>query len=174
MPELIRDVRDLIRDVPDFPKPGIVFKDIMPVLGHPTVFPRVIDWMVNHTNEHQVDAVLGMESRGFIFAAPVAARINKGFIPARKPGKLPWKVESVAYDLEYGSAELQVHQDAFKPGARVMIADDLLATGGTARAAVELVRKLGGVVAGCMFLVELDFLDGRAGIDAPIRSLIHY
>lgn len=174
MSDLIHDVRGVIRDVPDFPKPGILFKDIMPVLGHATLFPRIIDWMVEEANGHTVDAVLGMESRGFIFAAPVAIRVGAGFVPARKPGKLPWKTVSVSYDLEYGSNELHIHQDAFPKGAKVLIADDLLATGGTAKAAVELVRKLGGEVVGCLFVVELDFLNGRDCVDAPCTSLVHY
>jgi adenine phosphoribosyltransferase len=170
MGELLEDVNALIRDVPDFPKPGILFKDIMPVLADPAVFGRVIDWMAE--GETRVDKVVGMESRGFIFACALVVPLDAGFVPARKAGKLPGEVTGETYDLEYGTATLEMHSDAFKSGERVLIVDDLLATGGTAAATVELVRRLGGEVVGCTFMVELTFLNGRQALDVPVRSLV--
>jgi len=173
MSDLAQVVSATLRDVPDFPKPGILFKDITPVLRQPELFGRVIRWMAEQYPADQVDAVVGMESRGFIFAAPLVRELNAGFVPARKAGKLPADCVSMTYDLEYGTATLEIHADAIQPGQGVVIVDDLLATGGTAKATVELVRKLGGVVLGCCFLVELDFLNGRDVLDVPVVSLVH-
>jgi adenine phosphoribosyltransferase len=168
------EIKKLIRDIPDFPKPGIMFRDITPLIGNARGFAAVVDQMAE-PYLGSVDVVLGIESRGFIVGAPVAYRLGVGLTIARKPGKLPFHFYDQTYDLEYGSASLQIHQDGVVNGARVLIADDLLATGGTAQAAVALVRKLGGNVVGCAFIVELDGLKGRERL-TPINcfSLIHY
>ena len=168
------EIKKLIRDIPDFPKPGIMFRDITPLIGNARGFAAVVDQMAE-PYLGAVDVVLGIESRGFIVGAPVAYRLGVGLTIARKPGKLPFHFYDQTYDLEYGSASLQIHQDGVVNGARVLIADDLLATGGTAQAAMALVRKLGGNVIGCAFIVELDGLNGRERL-APINcfSLIHY
>ncbi|MDA8392704.1 MAG: adenine phosphoribosyltransferase [Actinomycetota bacterium] len=155
----------LVRDVPDFPSPGIMFRDITPVLADADAFATVTSAIADRFVEKQVDLVVGVEARGFILAAPVALRLGAGFIPARKPGKLPWTVKSRAYDLEYGTAALEMHGDAIQPGDSVLIVDDVLATGGTAAAAVALVEDLGGSVAGLGFLLELGFLGGRRQLD---------
>jgi adenine phosphoribosyltransferase len=168
------EIRKLIRDVPDFPKPGIMFRDITPLIGNARGFAAVVDQMAE-PYLGAVDVVLGIESRGFIVGAPLAYRLGVGLSIARKPGKLPFHTIDQAYDLEYGSASLQIHQDAVPNQARVLIADDLLATGGTAEAAIRLVRKLGGNVIGCAFIVELDALKGRERLGAiNCFSLIHY
>jgi adenine phosphoribosyltransferase len=174
MPELADDVRAQIRDVPDFPKPGILFKDITPVLADSQLFPRVLRWMSAQFQDEGVDRIVGIESRGFILGAAMVEELNAGFVPARKAGKLPYETVSVEYALEYGSARLQMHIDAIQAGQRVLVVDDLLATGGTAAATVQLVRQLGGQVIGCVFLVELGFLDGRAQLDVPVRALVNY
>jgi adenine phosphoribosyltransferase len=174
MDKLVTRVRETIRDVPDFPKPGILFKDITPVLADPRLFTDVVNWMAGTLAGERVDKIVGMESRGFIFGAAVAPRVQAGFVPARKPGKLPCPVERVSYDLEYGSNTLEMHRDAIRPGDRVAIVDDLLATGGTAAATVELVRRLGGEVVMTVYMVELGFLSGRRLVDAPVASLIVY
>ncbi len=169
------EFKTLIREVPDFPKPGILFYDITTLLKDREGFCRLIDYMTLHTRPAHADVVLGIEARGFIFGPALAYNINAGFVPIRKPNKLPGATESVTYDLEYGSDTLEIHTGAVEKGARVIIADDLLATGGTAMAAAQLVEKVGGVVAGFAFVVELDFLKGReklAGYD--VFSLIHY
>jgi len=169
------EFKKLIREVPDFPKPGILFYDITTLLRDREGFCRLIDFMTLQTRPIHADLVLGIEARGFIFAPALAYNINAGFVPIRKPGKLPGPTESVTYDLEYGTDTIEIHKDAVKPGSRVIIADDLLATGGTARAAARLVEKEGGVVAGFTFVVELDFLKGREQLDGyPVYSLIHY
>ena len=173
-PALTADVVAAIRDIPDFPKPGILFKDITPILADPKLFDRVIDWMADVVRHYGAVRIVGMESRGFIFGAPLAPRVNAGFVPARKPGKLPYEVVSVSYDLEYGSATLEMHSDAIQPGERVVIVDDLLATGGTAAATLELVRKLGGVPVACVFVVDLTFLDGAKRLDVPSHALVKY
>ena len=165
-------VREHIRTVPDFPKPGIMFKDITPLLADSVAFGRACDWMASVYPD--VDVVVGLESRGFIFGVPVAQRLGVPFIPARKKGKLPCEVFSESYSLEYGQATLEMHRDAMAVGAKVLICDDLLATGGTADAAVRLANQAGGVVIGCVFLIELDFLNGRECLEAPVSSLIHY
>jgi adenine phosphoribosyltransferase len=174
MDKLVTRVRETIRDVPDFPKQGILFKDITPVLADPRLFTDVVNWMAGTLAGERVDKIVGMESRGFIFGAAVAPRVQAGFVPARKPGKLPCPVERVSYDLEYGSNTLEMHRDAIRPGDRVAIVDDLLATGGTAAATVELVRRLGGEVVMTVYMVELGFLSGRRLVDAPVASLIVY
>jgi adenine phosphoribosyltransferase len=168
------EIKKLIRDVPDFPKPGIVFRDFTPLIGDPRGLAAVVDQLAEPYLGN-VDAVLGIESRGFIVGAPVAYRLGVGLTIARKPGKLPFHIVDQAYDLEYGSASLQMHQDALTGKGRVLLVDDLLATGGTAAAALQLVRKIGGNVIGCAFVVELDALKGRERL-APVNcfSLIHY
>ena len=168
-------LKDHIRDIPDFPRPGVAFKDITPLLGDVDAFRFVVDALTDHFSGQRVDKVLGMEARGFIVAAPVAYRLGAGFVPVRKAGKLPWQVEKQEYVLEYGTDLLEVHSDAVAPGERVVIVDDVLATGGTAAATVRLVERLGGEVAGLGFVIELAFLGGRRkieGLDA--LSLLAY
>ena len=169
------EFKKLIREVPDFPKPGILFYDITTLLKDKSGFKRIIDAMSEKVSSHKPDLILGIEARGFIFAPALAYNLGAGFVPVRKPKKLPAETERVTYDLEYGTDTLEIHKDAVKPGSRVVIADDLLATGGTAAAAVRLVEKLGGKVAGVTFVIELEFLKGRdrlAGYD--VVSLIQY
>lgn len=162
-----------LRDVKDFPKPGIVFKDITPLLQSPAAMDETSKQIVERFKADKIDKVAAIESRGFIFGALVAARLGVGFIPVRKPGKLPWRTQSVNYILEYGSGTLEMHEDAVKKGERVIVVDDLLATGGTARAACELVERLGGRVTGCAFVVELAFLHGRKKLTGQrIESLV--
>jgi adenine phosphoribosyltransferase len=175
VPNDINRVRSLVRDVPDFPKPGIVFKDITPLLADEVAFSSVIDETVVHFGRGNVDKVVGIEARGFILASPVAYHFGAGFVPVRKAGKLPWKVETEEYELEYGSAALELHSDAIAAGERVLIVDDVLATGGTARAAARLVERLGGKVIGIATLIELSFLDGRKRIEGyEFFSLLRY
>ena len=147
---------DLIRDIPDYPKPGVTFRDITPLLGDAEGFQRSIDELVERFADVAVDRVLGIEARGFIIAAPLAYRIGAGFVPVRKAGKLPWAVAREEYELEYGTDKLEIHRDGIRPGERILIIDDVLATGGTARAAGRLVEALGGVVAGMGFVIELE------------------
>jgi adenine phosphoribosyltransferase len=169
------DLTQYIRDIPDFPKPGILFKDITPLLAHPPALRYAIDRMADRYRNEPVDAVAAVEARGFLFAAPLALLLNRPLVPLRKPGKLPYQTHSLSYDLEYGSAELQVHTDAVSPGSRVLLVDDLLATGGTMWAGCQLVEKAGGRVAGCVFLVELTFLGGRERLEPhEVFSLIQY
>ena len=167
--------RSLIRDIPDFPKEGIVFKDITPLLGDPVAFSTAIDVIVVHFGRGNVDKVVGMEARGFIIASPVAYHFNAGFVPVRKAGKLPWETEGEEYELEYGTETLEIHKDALRPGERVLIVDDVLATGGTAAATASLVERLGGKVVGIACLIELGFLNGRDRL-APYDffSLVKY
>lgn len=168
-------VKKLVRDVPDFPKEGILFKDITPILQSPEAFRCVIEKLTEEFSKTKIDTVVGIESRGFIFSPILAYRLNAGFVPVRKKGKLPHKTEQIAYALEYGEAILEIHQDSIKPGSRVAIVDDLLATGGTAAAAAYLVEKLGGKVEKFGFLIELDFLKGRQKLSpCPVFSLIKY
>jgi adenine phosphoribosyltransferase len=168
-------VRDLIRDIPDFPKPGVAFRDITPLLGNGPAFQRAVTEMVQRFEGVAVDRVLGMEARGFILAAPVALAIGAGFVPVRKLGKLPWAVVREEYSLEYGTDKLEIHRDAIHPGERILIIDDVLATGGTASATCRLVEALGGVVVGLGFLIEIDGLDGRANLDGHhVESLAVY
>lgn len=173
MGDLAADVRDTIRDIPDFPKDGILFKDITTVLADHALFSRVIEWMGVAYDD--VDKLVGIESRGFIFASAMVPHTEAGLALARKPGKLPHTTISESYDLEYGSAALEMHTDAIKPGDRVVIVDDLLATGGTAAAAIKLVKELGGEVLGCVFLIELGFLEGRKQLHGTsVTSLVTY
>lgn len=168
-------LKALIRTVPDFPKPGILFYDITTLLKEPAGFAQLIDAFAAHYIGRDVDLVLGTEARGFIFAPAIAYRLNAGFVPVRKARKLPAQTEKVCYDLEYGQDCLELHSDAVQPGQKVLLVDDLLATGGTMAATVQLVERLGGVVAGIAFAIELDFLKGRdklAGHD--VFSLLHY
>ena len=169
------DLRDRIRDVPDFPTEGVVFKDLMPLLADPEYFEEAISQLAAWARPRNADLVLGAEARGFIFGGALAYALGAGFIAARKPGKLPRETVEATYALEYGTDSLQVHRDAFRPGARVIVLDDVLATGGTARAKVELVEGLGAVVVGALFVLELEFLHGRdrlVGYD--VHSLIQY
>jgi adenine phosphoribosyltransferase len=168
-------LRALIRDVPDFPKKGIVFKDITPLLADEVGFSSIIDIIVVHYGRGTVDKVVGIEARGFILASPVAYHFGAGFVPVRKADKLPWETESERYDLEYGTETLEIHKDAFRPGERVLIVDDVLATGGTAKATAALVEKLGGKVIGIACLIELSFLKGREKLDGyDFFSLLTY
>lgn len=171
----IMDLTKYIRDVPDFPKPGIMFKDITPLLAAPAAFQEALDIIAQHYAQVPPDAVSAAEARGFLLAAPLALHWKVPLVPLRKPGKLPYRTFSMHYDLEYGSAELQVHIDGFKPGARVLVIDDLLATGGTLQAACQLVEKAGTQVLGCAVLVELAFLNGRKLLEPhQIFSVIRY
>lgn len=168
-------IRSTIREVPDHPKPGILFYDITPVLSTPAAFGACIDVLYENYADSRLDRIVGMESRGFLFGCPMADRLNVGFVPVRKPGKLPCDVESVSYSLEYGTDSLEIHKDAIEPGQRVLVVDDLLATGGTAAAAVDLVQRLGGEVVSCAFVVELAFLAGREKIPGQeVFSLLSY
>jgi adenine phosphoribosyltransferase len=168
-------VKSLIRDVPDFPQPGIVFKDITPLLADENAFSSVIDLIVVHYGRGNIDKVVGIEARGFILASPVAYHFGAGFVPVRKEGKLPWDSEKEEYALEYGTATLEIHKDAIRPGERVLIVDDVLATGGTARATARLVEGLGGKVVGIACLIELAFLEGRKALgDYEFFGLITY
>jgi adenine phosphoribosyltransferase len=168
-------IKQRLRDVPDFPKPGIVFKDITPLLAHPDTFNLCLDSTAAHFDGVTLDAIVGIESRGFIFGAALAARMRIAFIPARKPGKLPYRKKRVEYQLEYGSDALEMHEDAIKTGDKILIVDDLLATGGTAWAASELVRELGGIVVAACFVVELSFLAGRNRLrPVEVFSLVQY
>lgn len=170
-------ISSLIRDVPDFPKPGIVFKDITPLLADAKAMALIYEALAApYLNlDEPVTKVLGIESRGFIFGTPLAHKLGCGFVPVRKPGKLPWKTVSESYALEYGEDTLQLHEDAVKPGERVVIVDDLLATGGTLSATCRLVEKLGAKIIGCSVVIELGFLKGRDKLDGvPMYSLINY
>ena len=169
------DLQGLVRDVPDFPEPGIVFKDIMPLLADPAAFKDAVDRLAEWAAPKEPDLILGAEARGFILGGALAYTLGCGFCAARRPGKLPWKTISASYALEYGENALEVHADAFADGARVLVHDDVLATGGTVKAILDLVEQLGGGVVGAAFLIELEFLNGReklAGFD--VHSLIRY
>lgn len=169
-----------IRDVQDFPKEGIVFKDITPVLGDPALFRLAIDGLVEIIDGQRVDKIVGIDARGFIFGAAVADRIGCGLVPVRKKGKLPWKTQEVSYALEYGEATVEIHEDAIQPGETVLLVDDLLATGGTSAAALELVKHQGGNIIGAAFFIELAFLPGRNVLEAeaagafPVTALLSY
>lgn len=171
------ELKSLIRDIPDFPKPGIVFRDITTLLNNAEGLRYTIDTLAQRCQEQNLvpDYIVGMESRGFIFGTPLAYRLNVGFIPVRKPGKLPAAVHTVEYDLEYGTDKLEIHQDALKSGSRVLIVDDLIATGGTAKATADLINKLGSQLLGFAFIIELTSLSGRDKLpDLPIISLMEY
>jgi adenine phosphoribosyltransferase len=164
-----------IRDIPDFPKPGILFKDITPLVKDPAALKLAVHQLMEPFLGREITAIAGMEARGFIFGSLVAWEMGLPFIPLRKPGKLPYDVQSVSYDLEYGSAALEAHIDAFEANDKVLLIDDLLATGGTARASCELIEKLGAKVVACAFVVELDFLNGREKLaDYQVHSLTHF
>lgn len=168
-------LRDRVRDIPDFPTPGIMFKDVMPLIADPAVFHESIELLAEWARPRSPDLILGAEARGFIFGGALAYELGCGFVPARKPGKLPWDTVVATYDLEYGTDTLEVHADAIGAGARVIVLDDVLATGGTAKAKIDLVEKLGGTVVGALFVIELTFLHGRerlAGYD--VHALIDY
>jgi adenine phosphoribosyltransferase len=171
--DLTQLIIDRIRDVPDYPKPGVTFKDITPLLADHAAFAAVVDALVAHYGRGAIDKVAGIEARGFILAAPVAYRLGAGFVPVRKKGKLPSSTYAENYDLEYGSETIEVHQDAFTPGERVLIIDDVLATGGTARATAQLVRRTGAQVAGLSVLMELGFLNGRDKLtDLDLHAMV--
>lgn len=171
----IASLKSAIRNVPDFPVPGILFKDITPILGRPDLLATAVDALSAFAREQGAQVVAGIEARGFMLAAPVALALGVPFVPIRKAGKLPWKTVKASYSLEYGTAEIEVHEDAFAPGQRVVVIDDLLATGGTAKAACELVESLGGVVAGLGFVVELTFLSARDKLPGrEIASFVRY
>jgi adenine phosphoribosyltransferase len=170
-----KEIESAIRNVPDFPKPGIQFKDITPVLADPRLFAGTIELLINNFKPGSVDAVVGIDARGFIFAAAAAMKLQAGFVPVRKKGKLPFTTHEQDYALEYGSATVAMHIDALKPGARVLLIDDLLATGGTAAAAAALVKKLNAKILEISFLIELKFLNGREKLkDYPVRSMVVY
>ena len=169
------DLRAYVRDIPDFPKPGIVFRDITPLLLEPRALDAAIGELAAFAAEREVDVVAAAEARGFILGGAIARAVGAGFIPVRKPGKLPWDTHSAEYVLEYGVDALEIHQDAVSDGARVLVHDDLLATGGTAAAVCDLITKAGGEVVGCSFLAELAFLDGRAKLPGcDVQSLVVY
>jgi adenine phosphoribosyltransferase len=169
------DLAARIRDVPDFPKPGIVFKDIMPLLADPEALRETVDRLTEWALPLEPDVVMAVEARGYITGGALACRLGCGFVAARKPGKLPWRTVTAKYALEYGFDSIEIHADALQRGQRVLVHDDVLATGGTARAAVELVEQLGADVAGLPFIVELDFLGGREKLEPYlVESLIHY
>jgi adenine phosphoribosyltransferase len=172
---VVEELRQKIRDIPDFPQKGIIFKDITPLLNDPRTFKLAIDTMAQSYLGRHIDLVVGIEARGFIIGAALAYVLNAGLIPLRKPGKLPFLTNRRAYDLEYGSAELEIHQDSIKPGQQVIIVDDLLATGGTMRASVDLVKSLEAEIVGVSFLVELSFLNGRERLpEHEVSSLIMF
>jgi len=168
-------LRALVRDIPDFPKPGILFKDITPLLADPRGFNHCLDLFEDRFQSVPLDAIVGMESRGFIFGAALAARMHVAFVPARKPGKLPAEVERIEYALEYGTDSLEIHKDGLEPGERVLVVDDLIATGGTAKATGDLIERMGAVVAAYAFVIDLAFLDGKAKL-APhrVETLLEY
>ena len=168
-------LKEHVRDIPDYPKPGVVFRDITPLLGAPDAFSATVDAIAAPFADEQIDKVLGIEARGFVFAAPVAYRHAAGFVPVRKAGKLPWKIEREEYELEYGTDLLEIHHDAVTPGERVLIVDDVIATGGTAAATARLAERLGGIVLGFAFVIELEFLEGRKRLDGyDVHSLVSY
>lgn len=171
----LESIKRRIRDVPDFPKPGILFKDITPLLGDPAAFQDTLALLAERVRPRKPDVVVAIESRGFIFGAPLAHQLGVGFIPVRKPGKLPYRTSRVEYALEYGTDALEMHHDAVEKGMRVVVVDDLLATGGTAGATARLVEQHAGVVAGFAFIIELAFLGGRGKLgDRAVDALIHY
>jgi adenine phosphoribosyltransferase len=169
------DLKQFIRDVPDFPKKGIVFKDITTLLKNPDALKLTLNILYDKVKDMKIDKVVGIEARGFIFGAILAEKLNAGFVPARKPGKLPAAVTKQSYELEYGTDTIEIHKDAISKGDRVLLHDDLLATGGTAKAACELIEKLGGNLVQTLFIIELDFLNGREKLkNYKVDSLINY
>ncbi|MFY1829046.1 adenine phosphoribosyltransferase [Myxococcus fulvus] len=172
---LVDDLKTCLRDVPDFPKPGIVFKDITPVLADPRLFGRVVNAMSAPFRGQHISKVVGVEARGFLLGAPLALALGAGFVPARKPGKLPYRSVVERYSLEYGADGLEMHEDALAPGERVLVVDDVLATGGTAEATARLVKRLGGELVGFSFLIHLGFLDGDKRLaPTPVTSLLTF
>ncbi len=171
----VESLRSAVRDVVDFPKPGIVFKDITPILADGNLFHESISLLCETAGDAKIDKVVGIDARGFIFAAAVADRLGAGFVPVRKKGKLPWKTRQTAYSLEYGESIVELHEDAVKPGENILLVDDLLATGGTAAAAVKLLDELGANLIGISVLIELEFLNGRAKLSPhPVRAILNY
>jgi len=171
----VQRLESKIRAIPGFPKPGVVFRDITPLVSDPAMLRLAVHQLVQPFIGEPIDAVAGMEARGFIFGALSAQELNVGFVPLRKPGKLPYDVQSVSYKLEYGTASLEAHIDAINPGDRILLIDDLIATGGTASASCELVERLGGEIAACAFVIELDGLGGRERLPGRrVHSLLHY
>lgn len=171
----MQQIKNKIRDIPDFPQPGILFKDITPLLQDPAVLRQTVQQLIKPFKDHNITAIAGMEARGFIFGTLVASELNLPFIPLRKPGKLPYKTHSASYQLEYGSASLEIHTDALTKNDQVLLVDDLLATGGTASASCALIESLGAKVAALTFVIELDFLHGRDKLENyQIHSLVHY
>lgn len=173
MPE---SVKAKIRDVPDFPKPGIIYKDITTAIKHPATFKKIIDFLTDKFKDYGIDYIAAIESRGFIFGAPLAYNLDAGLVIIRKPGKLPASVESASYELEYGSDTIEIHKDAIEPGKKVLIIDDLLATGGTSKAAYELINRLNGEVVAMTYVIELTFLNGKNNLpkDVEVFSMIQY
>jgi adenine phosphoribosyltransferase len=168
-------LRGFVREIQDYPTEGVTFRDITPLLGDAGAFASAVNGLVQQFADSPVDRVVGIEARGFIFASAVAYHIGAGLIPVRKPGKLPWAVAREEYDLEYGSDKLEIHRDAIRPGERILIVDDVLATGGTAAATARLVETLGGLITGLGFVIELDQLGGRAHMgERPVKALLHY
>jgi len=172
---MVDDLKKIIRDIEDFPKPGIVFKDITTLLRDASSFNRAVDFMGHRYLDKEIDVVLGIEARGFILGSAIAYKLNKGVILVRKPGKLPYKTHSASYELEYGTDTLEIHQDAIEKGQKVLIVDDVLATGGTVKAVTDLVQKMGGEIVECAFLAELTFLEGRKKLEGtPAYSLLKF
>jgi len=175
MTDTYESLRAAIRDVPDFPKPGILFKDITPVLENRRLLREAVDCFVAATRSREISKIVGIDARGFLFGAAAAYALDVGFVPVRKKGKLPYRTESLSYQLEYGEATVEIHTDAISPGERVVLIDDLLATGGTAQAAAELIGKVGGVLVEAQFLVELECLSGRERLGStPVRSFVRF
>lgn len=177
MKTLEEEVKEVIRDIVDFPKPGIVFKDITPIMMNPKISNKILDHLTAYYENQEIDKIAGIESRGFLFGYPLAMRLKKPFILIRKKGKLPYKKVSYTYDLEYGQAEIEIHTDAISNGDKVLIHDDLLATGGSAAAAAHLIQQQGGIIAGFDFLINLDFLHGAQKLELftkNISNLVHY
>ncbi|MFD1095156.1 adenine phosphoribosyltransferase [Salegentibacter chungangensis] len=171
----MKDLKEFVRDIPDFPKEGVVYKDISPLLQDPEAMHRAVELFLEKLDGIKIDKVIGIEARGFFFATLLAEKLNAGFIPLRKPGKLPYKTIKEEYALEYGTDSLEIHEDAFERGEKILIHDDVLATGGTALAACKLVERMGGEIAQCDFLVELEFLNGREKLKGyQIESLLKY
>ncbi|MBS6989395.1 MAG: adenine phosphoribosyltransferase [Azospirillum sp.] len=165
------NLKDYIRNIPDFPKPGIIFRDITTALKKPDVFRQIIDEIYFNFKDENIDYIAAIESRGYLFGAPLAYKLGAGLVIIRKPGKLPSKVERIEYELEYGTDSLEIHQDAVEPGKRVLVVDDLLATGGTICAACKLIEKIGGIVAGTAFLIELDNLKGKTHLPKSAKNI---
>jgi adenine phosphoribosyltransferase len=173
--DAIEKLRAAVRDVADFPKKGIIFKDITPILGNGSLYRDAIDLFLERCRRSQIDKVVGIDARGFLFGSAVAYELGVGFVPLRKKGRLPYKTESAAYMLEYGEAEMELHIDAITPGEKIVLIDDLLATGGTSASAVTLIKKVGGELVEAIFLIELEFLHGRKKLDpTPVVSFLKY